>query len=595
MAAKTKTKSRNRPAAPAPRRAAAASSRAAHAPGTRLTPLVLLKIIVILASAAWVFAPVLNNTWYGDDTLYITGNPLLHEPGRLWKAWFVPGSFVDYYPLEQTVQWLQWKCFGEQSPYWYLVCNIVLHATSALLLWRLFARLGLRYAWLGGLLFAIYPLMVDSVGTATELKNTLPMPFLLLGLAAWIDFEQTRRPRDYALALGFYAVSMLCKITAYFIPVVLLLYAWWKRGKITRADWLAAAPFFVVSATLCLLHVHAGAVNAAETHYVSPAPIHLGGIGERLELAGQCLAFYFGHAFLPVKPLEFFPQWPLDPLGPLDFVPWLGIALVLAVCWIRRDSWGRGVFFALAFFTLGMAPFLGLNEVTYMCLGWVWDHLLYLPVIALMGVAVAGIEGLVAQLPASLRPAGIGLVALVFVLLGVETHAQSTLFADQDALLRDNLRSTPNSWLLHLGLGRRLAGEGHLSEAIAEVRESLRINPVFDSSEQALGEFLSQAGDFKGAIAAFQRALAINPDNHGVLLSLGYVLVRDGQLDAGVARFRAYVQDFPQVPEGHFYLGNALALQGHIPEAMAELQAALKLDPANKQIADQIAVLQARL
>ena len=589
MAAKSKARSRAAPAA-------GVSFFASLAPETRRTLLLLLQIIVIVESAIWVFTPVLKDTWFGDDVLYLTGNPLLHQPDRLWKAWLVPGSFVDYYPLEQTVQYLQWCLFGQDSPFPYLVCNLVLHAASALLLWRFLARLGLRYAWLGGLIFAIHPLMVDSVGNAAELKNTLAIPPLLLALTAWVDFDATRRPRDYALALGLYAVAMLCKITAYFIPVMLLLYAWWKRGKITRADLLAAAPFFAVSVTLCLLHMHAGAVYAGATHYVSPGPIHLGGPGERLELAGQCLAFYFGHAFLPVPQMNFYPLWPLDPLGPLGFLPWLGIALVLAVCWIRRRTWGRPLFVALAFFALGMAPFLGLNQVSYMCLGWVWDHLLYLPIIALIGLAVAGVEGIAAQIPTGLRPAGAAFLAFLLILLGLRTQAHATLFADQEQLFRDNLQYNPDSWFVHELLGSHLATkQGQLPEAIAELRESLRINPDFDNAQMTLGLLLFKTGDFKGAIAAFRRCLEIDPHYFAGRLFLGLVLARDGQTDAAIPELRAFLEKLPESAQGHMALGQALALQGHTAEGIAELQTALRLDPSNQQIPGQIAALQARL
>jgi len=589
MAAKSKAKSR------APQSAAGDSFFASLAPETRRMLLFVLQIIVIVEGAVWVFTPVLKGNWIGDDMLYITGNALLHQPDRLWKAWFVPGSFIDYYPLEQTVQYFQWCLFGDDSPFAYLLCNLILHATSALLLWRFFARLGLRYAWLGGLLFAIHPLMVDSVGNAAELKNTLSLPPLLLAMTAWIDFDETRRPRDYTLALGLYLVSMLCKITAFFLPVMLLLYAWWKRGKITWADARAAAPFFAISAALIGLQIHGALIYADATHYISPGPIHLGGLGERLELAGLCLAFYLGHAVLPAPLMIHYPQWPLEPLSPLGFLPWLGIALVLAVCWIKRGTWGRPLFVALAFFALGMAPFLGLIQVSYMCLGWVWDHLLYMPIIAIIGLAVAAAAGIAARIPAGLRPAGAGLLALIVVLLGLQTHSYATLFADQEQLWRHNLRYNPNSWMVHNLYGDQLAHKGDLAGGIAELRESLRINPDFDNAEISLGLFLFKTGDLKGAIAAFRRCLEINPDYHATQLFLALVLARDGQLDQAIPQFRAFLQFFPESAAGHMGLGQALAMQGHIPEAIAELQTAQKLDPTNAQIPPQIAALQARL
>ncbi len=596
MAAKSKAKFRPKSAAqPAGAATPSGSFLASLAPATRQKLLLLLQVIVIVEAAFWVLSPVLKGTWYGDDILYILGNPLLHHPGRVWKAWFEPGTFIDYYPIEQTVQWFQWTLFGEDSPYWYLICNLALHVTSALLLWRLFAKLGLRYAWLGGLIFAVYPLMVDSIGTASELKNTLSLPPFLLAMAFYLDFEKTRRPRDYALALLLFLIAMLCKITAFFFPIVILLFAWWKRGKITWSDARAAAPFLVVSLTLGLIFLYASPTYAAATHYVSPGPIHLGGIENRLELAGLCLAFYFGHAFLPLHPVPYYPQWQIEPLTLLRFLPWLGIALAVGYCWTRRDNWGRPALFALAFFALGLTPFLGLNEVSYMCLAWVWDHLLYLPIIALIGLVIATIEGIGDQLPARARPAGMALVALIILLLGAQTHSYATRFADQEELWRDNLDVYPDAWMVHQLYGNELSHKGDTTGAIAQYRASLQINPYFDNAAMYLGLGLFKTGDFSGAEAAFRRTLQLNPNYRGAQMFLGFVLSRQGRFDEAIAQFRAFLKDVPVSAEGHMGLGQTLALQGHIPEAIAELQTALKLDPTNEQLPSQIAALQARL
>ena len=166
--------------------------------------------------------------------------------------------------------------------------------------------------------------------------------------------------------------------------------------------------------------------------------------------------------------MPYYPLWDLDPLTLLGFLPWLGIVLVLAVCWIKRSSWGRPVFLSLAFFALGLAPFLGLNQVSYMCLFWVQDHMLYLPVIALIGLVIAGVEGLAGQIPHRLRTAGIGLLALIVALLGAETHSYATLFADQEQLYRYNLSYNPNSWMLHNLLGNQLGVRDDLVDATRE-------------------------------------------------------------------------------------------------------------------------------
>jgi hypothetical protein len=141
--------------------------------------LLLLRALLIVAAGFWVFAPALRGDWLMDDDLYLTQNVLLHDPARLWKIWFAPGSLIEYYPIEASAQAVQWHLWHYDTLGYHLT-NLILHLISALLVWRLLGKFGLRLAWLGGFLFVIHPAVVESVAWISELKNTLSLPFFLL-------------------------------------------------------------------------------------------------------------------------------------------------------------------------------------------------------------------------------------------------------------------------------------------------------------------------------------------------------------------------------------------------------------------------------
>jgi hypothetical protein len=523
--------------------------------------------------------------------MYLLHNPLLGEPDRLWKAWFQPGSFIEYYPLEQTVQWCQWKLWGVASPFPYLVTNLVLHLTCALLLWHLFTKLGLKLAWLGGLIFAIHPLVVDSVGVSCELKNTLSLPPFLLAICFYLDFESTRETRFYFAALLLFLAAMLCKITMFFFPMFILLYAWWKRGRVTWTDGKAALPFFVISLVLGLLTLHVGSVYAEKIHYQSPGLIPLGGLSDRIALAGLSLAFYFGHSFLPLHPMPFYPLWKLEPLHPLLFTPWIGIAVVVICCWIKRHSWGRPALFALGFFASGLSPFLGLNKASYMCLSWVVDHFLYIPIIGLIGLVVAGLEQGGLLLPKTSRPFAIALLVLALLLLGFQTRSYAKLFSDHEKLWRYNLVYNPDMWLVRYMLANELTEKGETAEATEQLQEAVSINPDFSNAQMALGVALYSSGNLSGAIDALQACLKTAPQLEHARFNLAFILLQAGRPAEAVDQFAILERAHPDSAEVHYGLGSALAGVGRIPEGIAQLQAALKLDPNNakyKECLEQI-------
>jgi len=273
------------------------------------------------------------------------------------------------------------------------------------------------------------------------------------------------------------------------------------------------------------------------------------------------------------------------------FLPWLGIALVAAVCYRKRASWGRPVLFALAFFVLGLAPFLGFQEVSYMCLLWVADHLLYIPIIALIALVVAGLEGIARQLPKKLLPPAIALLVLVLALLALQARSYATLFANQEELWRTNLVYNPNMWYVRYFYAGELAKRNDNDGAIQQLQESLRENPDFDNAHLALGIDLCKTGDFATAIDSFQQCLRVNPRFGAAHLYLGIAMTRTNRLDEAIDQFGQFIRIAPNSPDGHVGLAQALAKSGRISEAIAETETAAQLDPDNPTIQQQLQAL----
>ena len=144
----------------------------------------------------------MRGDWLWDDNTEIVRNLDLRGPSALWKIWIEPSS-PDYFPVKTSVQWMQWQLWQEQSTVGYHLSSIGLHVLGALLLWRVLRKLGVRYAWVGGMLFAVHPAVVESVAWIAELKNVLSLPPLLLAFSAYLDYDERRRRSDYCICTCF--------------------------------------------------------------------------------------------------------------------------------------------------------------------------------------------------------------------------------------------------------------------------------------------------------------------------------------------------------------------------------------------------------
>lgn len=525
---------------------------------------------MIVAAGFFIYAPALHGAFLWDDPQYVTANPLLRAPAGLWKAWTAPGSVMEFYPLQETVLWLQWHWWGPE-PFGYHLTNVVLHIVSALLLWRFFAQLGLRHGWLGGLIFLLHPANVESVAWISELKNALAMPFFLVAMTALVRFDETRRGRDYALSLGAFTLAMLAKISMAPFPFVILLYAWWKRGRVGARDVRVASPFLAVAVTLAALTVLAYERFGA-LHPGHPAVPPIGGPLARLALAGLTTSFYFAHLIWPWPLVPIYPQWTVNPPSWLDVLPWMAWFVLLAWAWRKRTTYGRHVLLGLGVFLLMIAPFSGLATQSYMYFAWAMDHFLYIAMIGPIGLVVAGLDALARRVSMPLRWVGGGIVACVLLTLGMESRTYAAQWASGERLWVYTTRHAPAAWLAWYNLGNVAQYSGRFDEAIPLYQQSIRLNPGFDWSHNNLGICLASSEQPSDAIPQYREAIRLRPNFAEAHNNLANALSQTGRLDEAIAEYQMALTEQPDLIAARYNMALALLDAGRRPEAAAQLR-----------------------
>jgi tetratricopeptide (TPR) repeat protein len=514
----------------------------------------------------------MHGEWLWDDRDLIVTNALIHDPQGLWKIWFDPINLLDYLPLKVSVEWIEWRIWGNDTLGYHLL-NVVLHLLSVFLLWRLFYKMGLRFAWLGALIFTVHPVLVESVAWIAELKNTLSLPFFLLAMMAWIDFDAQRKTRDYLLALGLFILALLSKPTMIMFPFIILLYAWWKRGRIDWRDLRASAAFFAASLAMGIATVWFLNRTAGEQSVV------LGGLMSRLACAGLCIAFYFSKCVLPIDLMAIYPQWKLDPPSPLQFLPWLVLGAVLYFLWTRRAGWGRHVLLGLGFFLINLAPFLGLNAGSYMNYTWVMDHIVYIPIIGLIALAIAGLDQAGTQLAATPRRAGTALIAVAIALLAWSSHGYAKIYVSLESLWGYNVRANPAAALPHNDLAFALNDRGDIPDAIDQLRLAVRLDPRYGDARHNLGVLLLNTGQTDEALTEFQAALQLSPNVAERHYNVGQALQQAGRYTEAMDQFQQAIVLDPNDVQAYNDLAIDLAAERRYPEAIQVLQSAVQIAP----------------
>jgi tetratricopeptide (TPR) repeat protein len=545
--------------------------------------------MALVAVTLLAYSPVWGAGWLWDDDIHITENPLLWEPGGLKEIWLSLNA-PQYYPLVFTSFRLEYALWG-LSPAGYHWVNLLLHATSALLLWRVLLRLRMPGAWLAAAIFALHPVNVESAAWVSERKNTLCMVFYLLCVLLYLRWESARERRKegglpfcsplfppiatlYWLSLFALVLALLSKTAVTPLPLVLLGLAWWRRGRITRQDLRHTAPFFGAAVLLGLV-----TVGFEHLRTSTPGVVREGNVCSQLAGAGWAIWFYLSKAIFPFHLSYVYPHWHISPSNVLSYVPGLLVVGAFLILWHYRRGWGRTWLCCFGYYVLMLLPILGFVHIGYLDYSHVADHWQYFALLGPIALAGAGLRaGSDPSLPRKIPKLAFVVVALLG-LLGILTRQQSARFANDETLWRSTLAENPSAWIAHNDLGMALASKGQTDEAIREYREALRLKPDYPLAHNNLGLALAGKGRIDEAISEYREALRLQPAYDRPHNNLGNVFLGQGQVEEAIRQFQEALRLNPGYADAHNNLGIALAEKGLTEEAIRQFQSALRLNP----------------
>ena len=130
--------------------------------------------------------------------------------------------------------------------------------------------------------------------------------------------------------------------------------------------------------------------------------------------------------------------------------------------------------------------------------------------------------------------------------------------------------------LQHMQAGAEAEKKGQFDVAIAEFRQVTDLAPTAAAGFVSLGQAFLENHDFGGAIPPLKQALKLSPDLVPAHQLLGYALLAQGYAAEAVPHL--------QKTDDSAALGIAQLEAGHLPEAVANLQAALEKRPNDSDL-----------
>jgi protein O-mannosyl-transferase len=542
-------------------------------------PLLIALALIVVTIAVYAGASKNDFVSY-DDPKYVTENSTvsagLTARGVSWAL--TTGTDANWFPLTWLSHMLDVQLYGTNAGGHHLT-NVALHVANTLLLF------GVLYWTTGALwrsgfvaaLFAVHPLHVESVAWVAERKDVLSTLFMMLTLWAYVWYVRSPRASRYALVLLLFALGLMSKPMLVTLPCVLLLLDVWPLERVSfAANQRSTAlrlvrekiPLFalaiVSSVVTFLVQRRGGAVVGLDAF-----PLSL-----RVENALVSYVAYIGKMLWPSRLAAFYPYPEFLSAGLVAGALLVLIAVSVVVIRARR----RHPYFPVGWlWYLGtLLPVIGLVQVGNQAMA---DRYTYVPMIGLLIIAAWGIPDLVAR--SRYRSIALSSAAvLVIAANAITARAQVSNWRNSTTLFSHALAVTRDNHIAENNLGRALAADGKIPEAVAHYTEALRIRPGYATAHTNLGAALMKQGKLDEAIAHFREGLRLKPDLAEAHMDLAAALASQGKADEAIGHYAEAVRLKPDFAEAQGNWGLVLAGQGKPDEAITHYEEALRLNPS---------------
>ena len=516
--------------------------------------LIALLAVLLAAGTAAVYAPAMRNGFVNlDDPDYVTRNPHVLA-GLTWAdiRWALGSSYPssNWHPLTWISHMADVQVYGK-NPAGHHFTSVLLHILAVVLLFLLIERATghpLRSAAVAAL-FAAQPLNVEAVAWISERKSVLCVLFFLVAIGAYGWYAKKPSVGRYLWVVLFFALGITAKVMVIPFPFALLLLDYWPLGRLPGTD-AAGKPrkFFVALRSLVVEKIPLlvmAAAGGAVTVYVHSREHALAAsmpFSWRFKNAVFSYVAYLGKAIWPVGLAPFYPH-------PENTLTWTAVALA-----------GVG----LVAITVIVWRF---RQRKYLLMGWLWYLGTMLPMIGFVQTGRQGMADRFMHIPM------MGLLfALVWLIadLAAEKHWQKEI-----AIAIFLLVLAPFAALT-------IKQIGYWHDSYTLFAHTLEVTKNNGFAENDFGVALMERGEPELAAPHFLAAVRLSPDLASAHYNVAVLLQKHGQLEDAEREYRtalALSSDQAEIVQSHNNLGILYLGEQKYPDAMAELSAAIALDP----------------
>jgi hypothetical protein len=487
--------------------------------------------IVAICSLIYFRSLFFGFVYFDDDKLILNNFNQLKDLKNLLLAfrtdmdWKSPGV---YYRPFVTLSFMSDVLWNGSRPFGFHLSNILFHATSSCLLYKMFLILGhgSRRSFLFSLLFSLHPVLNHAVAFIPGRYDTLLGLITLISFLSFVLYLKKQKRHWLIIHFISYFAALFTKETAVIIPVIFAVYIFmfdnWrpyaKRTVFILSLWAIGLILFAI----------------ARNQVVRNIPIKFNSFAENA--AG--ILSYIGKILIPFN-LSVMPI-PQNTNFIFGIASIIAFSLVFIIWRVKRPKY---FMFGLTWFILFLAP----TGIRVMDFPYLLEQRLYLP---LMGFLLAFMESRIFEIK-FISPLRIGFPAVMLILFFAISSNHINVFCTDMSFWHNAVKTSPDCCFAHMVLAQRHFARGNWKESEKEMLHAKHLDNNDPNICNDLGLLYYHQQMYSQAEKEFLFALAIDSLRPDTYLNLAKVQIKMDQLQNAELSLTRSLSCDPSSPEAN--------------------------------------------
>ena len=496
-----------------------------------------------------------TNDFTSDDISLFTNSNALGN----WS--FVTTQGV--YFLQPLIYVIVYKIFGAVA-IWYRLITVLLHIVSVEMIFMIVSCiLSPVAAVFAASLFAVHPLLVESVTWISGGPYAWSTSFFLLSLYWYIHFRSSNKKSIYIFSIIAYFLSLSVGLTATALAAAFLLYEF-CFGNIKK-NWKELIPYFALAILYALVALSAlnNRIDSFQGKLAWEIPQY------SLLNIPFIVSKYIELYILPIK----LSHYQVDVLGnPLRLVVFAMFVAGIIYSYLKN----KYIFFGLSFFLISLLPTLVPIGVHWL----VAERYVYA---GLFGMAfVTGWFFYYCSLRQGFRTATYIVFAAYILLLQIRTIMRNDDWKNELNLWKATVQTSPADAKGHNNLANAYISQGKYRDALGELKIAIQLKPDYSDAYLNIGLAYDKIGNMEEADRYYRLALTYNPQEWQAYHNIGLLYNKKKQYMIASDYIKKAIKINPQYALLHTDLGVMYYFAGKKQEAQQAFLQALALDPTSQ-------------